>query len=97
MNLDKKIFGNITIKEIIGAEPPIENIQIILENQLDSLLNDLESYNTTELQNMLNDQILAEKEINSKLGAMALAQNKIKIFIEFNQQLIQTINAKLES
>ena len=44
-----------------------------------------------------NEQKIAESHINSRPGAMALAQNKIQLFNEYNQKYIQSIIEKLES
>jgi hypothetical protein len=35
--------------------------------------------------------------VNSRPGAMALAQDKIRLFSEYNQKYIQTIKDKLQS
>lgn len=85
------------MKEVIGAEPEIENFRTTLQNQFDTLLNNLETNNSTHLQELLEFHILSEKEVNGRPGAMALPQNKIKLFTEFNQKLIQAINKKLDS
>ena len=96
--LDKKVFGKITIKEIIGANPPaIPDTKNLLENEFQRLINDLESKSKDDLKKLLNEQQLADKYINSRPGAMALAQNKIRLFSQYNQKYIQTINQKIKS
>lgn len=96
--LDKKVFGKITTKEIIGAEPPaIPDTKNMLENELKSLLSHLESQNKGELENLLKAQQNAEKLVNSRPGAMALAQDKIQLYTEYSQKYIQSINEKLHS
>ena len=98
LELDKKIFGEITTKEIIGAEPPeIPDTKNILEKELAILLVELESQSKENLENLLEQQKIIEKHVNSRPGAMALAQNKIKLFNEYNKKYIQTIKEKLES
>jgi len=98
LELDKKIFGKITTKEIIGAEPPeIPDTKDILEKELIILLTELESQSKENLENILEQQKIIEKHVNSRPGAMALAQNKIKLFNEYNKKYIQTIKEKLES
>ena len=42
-NLDQKVFGKITTKEIIGADPNFEKTKLILENELEILLSELKS------------------------------------------------------
>jgi len=98
MELDKKIFGKITTKEIIGAEPPeIPETKDILEKELASLLADLELQPKENLKKLIEQQKITEKHVNSRPGAMALAQNKIKLFNEYNQKYVQIIKEKLES
>ena len=98
LELDKKIFGKITTKEIIGAEPPeIPDTKDILEKELAILLADLESQSKENLENLLEQQKITEKHVNNRPGAMALAQNKIKLFNEYNKKYVQTIKEKLES
>ena len=50
LELDKKVFGKITTKEIIGAEPPaIPDTKDILEKELGILLVELESQSKENL------------------------------------------------
>ena len=98
LELNKKIFGKITTKEIIGAEPPeIPDTKNTLEKELVILLAELESQPKENLMKLLEEQKIVEKHINSRPGAMALAQNKIQLFNEYNKKYVQTIKAKLES
>jgi len=96
--LDKKVFGKITTKEIIGAEPPaLPDTKNLLDNELEILLSELEFKNKQELEKLLQEQKISEKLVNSRPGAMALAQNKIQMFTEYSQKYIQSINQKLLS
>lgn len=98
LELDKKVFGNITTKEIIGSDPPeIPNTKDNLEKELAILLSKLESSSKDNLEKLLKEQKIAEDHINSRPGAMALAQNKIKLFNVYNEKYIQKIKEKLES
>lgn len=98
LELNKKIFGKITTKEIIGAEPPeIPDTKNTLEKELLILLAELESQPKENLMKLLEEQKIVEKHINSRPGAMALAQNKIQLFNEYNKKYVQTIKEKLES
>ncbi len=98
LELDKKIFGKITTKEIIGAEPPeIPETKDILEKELAILLADLELQPKENLEKLIEQQKITEKHVNSRPGAMALAQNKIKLFNDYNQKYVQIIKEKLES
>jgi len=76
LELDKKVFGKITTKEIIGAEPPaIPDTKDILEKELEILLVELESQSKENLEKLLEQQKINEKHVNSRPGAMALSQN----------------------
>ena len=98
LELDKKVFGNITTKEIIGADPPaIPDTKNNFEKELSTLLAELKSIPKMNLEKLLDEQKIAESHINSRPGAMALAQNKIQLFNEYNQKYIQSIIEKLES
>jgi hypothetical protein len=43
------------------------------------------------------EQKIAENHINSRPGAMALAQDKIQLFNEYNEKYVQSIMKKLQS
>jgi hypothetical protein len=96
--LDKKVFGKITTKEIIGANPPaIPDTKNLLESELQTLISQLEFKSKVDLQKLQEQQQNAEKLINSRPGAMALAQDKIQLYNKYNQRYIQSINEKLKS
>ncbi|MDH5430540.1 MAG: hypothetical protein OEW78_01480 [Nitrosopumilus sp.] len=98
IELDKKVFGNITTKEIIGADPPaIPETRDNFEKELSTLLTELSSQPKINLEKLLDEQKIAETHINSRPGAMALAQDKIQMFNVYNQKYIQSIKEKLES
>ena len=96
LDLDKKVFGSITTKEIIGADPPaLPDTKENFEKELATLLVELESAPKINLEKLLEGQKIAENHINSRPGAMALAQDKIQLFNEYNEKYIQSITKKL--
>ena len=98
LELDKKVFGDITTKEIIGADPPaIPDTKERLEKELENLLSQLESTPKENLENLLEQQNEFDSHINSRPGAMALAQNKIQLYNEFSGKYVDAIKKKLES
>ena len=98
LDLDKKIFGNITTKEIIGADPPaLPNTKENLEKELTTLFAELELVPKVNLEKLLEEQKNSENHINSRPGAMALAQNKIQLFNEYSEKYVQSITKKLQS
>ena len=98
LELDKKVFGKITTKEIIGADPPaIPDTKDIFEKELSALLTELDLQPKENLSKLLEEQQVAKTHINSRPGAMALAQDKIQLFNEYNKKYTETIKEKLES
>ena len=98
LELDKKVFGNITTKEIIGADPPaIPDTKNNFEKELSTLLAELKNTPKMNLEKLLDEQKISEAHINSRPGAMALAQNKIQLFNEYNEKYVQAIKEKLDS
>ena len=98
LELDKKVFGKITTKEIIGSEPPaIPDTKNLLKKELINLIAQLESQSQENLKNLLEQQKIAEIHVNSRPGAMALAQNKIQLYNEYNRKYVQIIKEKLRS
>ena len=98
LELNKKVFGKITTKEIIGANPPaIPDAKDILERELAILLAELDSKSKEDVEDILKQQKIAEKHVNSRPGAMALAQQKIQLFNQYNEKYLQAINEKLSS
>ena len=98
LELDKKVFGEITTKEIIGADPPaIPDTKERLEKELENLLSQLESTPKENLEKILEQQNEFDAHINSRPGAMALAQNKIQLYNEFSGKYADAIKKKLES
>ena len=96
--MDKKVFGNITTKEIIGADPPaLPDTKENLEKELATLLVELKSVPKMNLEKLLEEQKVAENHINSRPGAMALAQNKIQLFNEYSTKYTKSITKKLQS
>ena len=96
LDLDKKVFGSITTKEIIGADPPaLPDTKENFEKELATLLVELESIPKVNFEKLLEEQKIAENHINSRPGAMALAQDKIQLFNEYNEKYIQSITKKL--
>ena len=98
LELDKKVFGTITTKEIIGADPPaIPDTQNNFEKELVILLAKLPLNSKIDLEKLLEEQKIAEAHINNRPGAMALAQDKIQIFNVFNEKYVKAIKEKQQS
>ena len=83
-------------QEIIGSEPSIIKIKTIFEKELSILVENLESISQENLDNILKQQKICEKHINTRPGAMALNQRKIKMFNEYNNKYLEKINQFLE-
>jgi len=83
-------------QEIIGSEPSIIKIKTIFEKELLILVKNLESISKENLDNILTEQKICEKHVNTRPGAMALNQSKIEMFNEYNNKYIEKINQFLE-
>ena len=95
LELNKKVFGNIMTQEIIGSEPSIIEIKIIFEKELSILVENLESISRENLDNILKQQKICEKHVNTRPGAMALNQSKIEMFNEYNNKYLAKIEEKI--
>lgn len=92
MDLDRQVFGRITAKEIIGASPPaVPDTKNLLAFELDALLVNLRDKSRKDLLGLLAQQEEAVAAINSRPGAMALAQDKIRIFNEYSDRYVDAI------
>ena len=94
LELTKKVFGNIMTQEIIGSEPSISEIKIIFEKELVILIKNLDSISKENLKNLLEQQKISQKHINTRPGAMALNQSKIEMFNDYNNKYLKKINEK---
>ena len=95
LELTKKVFGNIMTQEIIGSEPSISEIKIIFEKELVILIKNLDSISKENLKNLLEQQKISQKHINTRPGAMALNQSKIEMFNDYNNKYLEKINEKI--
>ncbi len=96
IDLDLKVYGEITLKEIIGSEPPLEpDMKDKMRSELTLLKEKLDGKNQSELYNLSHKQKELQKIVNSKPGSMALSQSKISLFNEYTQKYLQEIDKKL--
>ena len=97
IDLNRKVFGKITAKEIIGSYPPAkpETEQSLL-NELTLLLDEVKQKNIQEIKVLIANQKENHAQINSRPGAMALAQDKIMLFNEFSEQYIFELDQNLK-
>ena len=96
IELNRNVFGSITAKEILGGNPPLKpNTENRLKHEFEILVKELEKKKDFELRAILEEQKDVEKKMNSRPGAMALAQDKILKFTEYNKKYIQKINDEI--
>ena len=84
-------------QEIIGSEPSISEIKIIFEKELVILIKNLDSISKENLKNLLEQQKISQKHINTRPGAMALNQSKIEMFNDYNNRYFKKINEKIST
>ena len=58
-------------QEIIGSEPSISEIKIRFEKEFQILIKNLESISKQDLENILEQQKISQKHVNTRPGAMA--------------------------
>ena len=81
-------------QEIIGSEPSIIEIKTIFEKELLILVENLESTSKENLNDILKQQKICEKHVNTRPGAMALNQSKIEMFNDYNNKYLEKIEEK---
>ena len=81
-------------QEIIGSEPSISEIKIRFEKEFQTLIKNLESISKQNLENILEQQKISQKHVNTRPGAMALNQSKIEMFNDYNNNYLKKINEK---
>ena len=82
-------------QEIIGSEPSIIEIKTIFEKELLILVENLESTSKENLNDILKQQKICEKHVNTRPGAMALNQSKIEMFNGYNNKYLEKIKEKI--
>lgn len=96
IDLNEKVFGNIESQQILGSEPVLDELKVLLEDELDILTKNLESLEKTELVRLKEKQKELEKEVNMRPGAMALPQEKIRLYVKFSCDYIQKIEEQID-
>ena len=84
-------------QEIIGSEPSVSEIKIIFEKEFMILIKNLESISKENSKNLLEQQKICQRHVNTRPGAMALNQSKIEMFNDYNNKYLERINEKLTS
>ncbi len=97
MDLNAKVFGNITLKEVIGEIPSRAEIENSLNQELENLLNELNEKDENQLKILLENQNEMKRQVDSRPGAMALSQDKIALFVEFCKKYTDAINSKINN
>ena len=82
-------------QEIIGSEPSIIKIKSIFEREFLILIKNLELISKENLDDILKQQKICGKHVNTRPGAMALNQSKIEMFNEYNDKYLEKIKEKL--
>jgi len=95
IGLNDLAFGRIKTREILGAEPDLDLTKKMLKDEIRALILDLEGKSPRELMRLKDRQLQVRREINSRPGAMALPQSKIRLFSEFSAQYTDSIQQKI--
>ena len=96
-DLSRKVYGDVILSEIVGAEPPAHpNLEEKLEDEFSSMVDQLESKSVEEINEFRTQQLKHERIVNSRPGAMALDQEKIRMYITYHQRLLNLIEQILK-
>lgn len=86
IDLNRKVFGRITAKEIIGSMPSKLELEKILADELRLLLQESKTKTDIEVRDLVTKQKEKQFEVNSRPGAMAWSQEKIQVFTEYSEK-----------
>ncbi|MDC0387716.1 hypothetical protein OAM17_00040 [Nitrosopumilus sp.] len=68
-----------------------------MKKEFQILIKNLESISKQDLENILEQQKISQKHVNTRPGAMALNQSKIEMFNDYNNKYLKKINEKFTS
>ncbi|MFM7862431.1 MAG: hypothetical protein ACKO7Y_06805 [Candidatus Nitrosotenuis sp.] len=97
VNLNIRVFEIYTIQDILGEMPQADqNLQKKLEQETNTLIQNLDAKSNSELQEILSQHLKAKQEMTKFSGAQALDQSKIEMFHEFLSKYITAIESKIK-
>ncbi|KAF6243025.1 hypothetical protein C6988_04855 [Nitrosopumilus sp. b1] len=98
IDLNKKVFGDIRAREIFGSIPPAyPDTENMLDVEYKRLVQKIQTLSSEELKEIINNQRSLEKQVNSRPGAMALPQSKIKLYVDYNQKYIKSLEETMNN
>lgn len=93
MELERKIFGNISLKVIFGTEPSLLQTRKMLDEEYSLLEKKLVEMSKEQIYEFFEEQKKSEKLVSRKIGAMALPQDKIRTYLEYSKKLIKYLES----
>lgn len=98
IDLNEKVFGDIRAKEIFGSVPPAyPDTENMLDVEYRRLVRQMQKLSREELKEIIEIQRSLEKQVNSRPGAMALPQSKIKLYVDYNQKYIKSLEETINN
>lgn len=92
------MFGDIRAREIFGSIPPAyPDTQNMLDVEYKRLVQKIQALSSDELKEIISSQRDLEKQVNSRPGAMALPQSKIKLYVDYNQKYIKSLEETMNN
>lgn len=92
------MFGDIRAREIFGSSPPAyPDTENMLDVEYKRLVQKTQALSSDELKEIINSQRSLEKQVNSRPGAMALPQSKIKLYVDYNQKYIKSLEETMNN
>ncbi len=97
MDIWQEVFGKIKASMVIGAMPDMGKMEEVFKLELDSMESGLQNMSNFELESEKKYQIKSDELVNSRPGAMAVSQKKIRMFTKYSRMYIDRIDREIQS
>ncbi len=97
MDIWQEVFGKIKASGVIGSMPDVDEMSKIFKLELDVMESSLQNMSNSELESEKKRQIKSEDLINSRPGAMAMSQKKIRMFTKYSRMYIDKIDHEIQT
>ncbi|MBI5147111.1 MAG: hypothetical protein HZA84_07845 [Thaumarchaeota archaeon] len=96
VDLNRKVLGTFTMKEILGEIPPPDDIfRKRLDSSFQSLVKNIQTAERIELEKTLDEHTEIKRDLDKLTGAMALSREKIELVLEYLAKYINAIKSRL--
>ena len=96
MDIWQEVFGKIKASVVVGSIPDVDEMNKIFKLELNFMESGLQNMSNSELESEKICQIKSEDLVNSRPGAMAMSQKKIRMFTKYSRMYIDKIDCELQ-